>query len=364
MTTDLSEEPVPVPTGWQNRPAPAPWHPPELAAALAPFLGGFDYHDDLTANAPALAGWRVLAGTRRGRLHAHHGTHREDAFFHGGDAAGSRFWIFCVCDGAGSSRLSRVGAEITCRRVVHDLTRVFHENAAAWNALSIDALKPALENAIADAVRADAEFLAALAAESNHEPRDFRCTLLLTVLYRHADDELACLSQVGDGFLAGLNRQGNARRYGAAHPPGGYSGEVDCFVPDEGCVAQARPFGIIADTSNLDALLLCTDGIEDPFYPVETQVAALFEQFTRGTPASAPPGLTWPAPVPRLVDPYPDVAQQHLAASFHRPPARAAARRHRHRVRPARTRGHRRGENRFLHARPPPRRPLLPGSAQ
>ena len=262
---------------------------------------------------PALPGWRVLAGTRRGRLHAHHGTHREDAFFHGGDTVRGRFWIFCVCDGAGSSRLSRVGAEVTCRRVVGELSRVFGEHADAWAALTVDALKPELEAAIAEAVREDADFLAALAAESGGEPRDFRCTLLLTVLYCHGDAELACLSQVGDGFLAGINRQGAARRYGPAAAPGGFSGEVNCFVPDEGCAAQARPFGIIPSTANLDALLLCTDGIEDPFYPVEANVGALFEQFGKGTPAPTVPGLTWVAPISKLAEADPEVARRRLA---------------------------------------------------
>ena len=301
----MSDEPAPLPAapasgGWQERPPETPWLPPELSAALSPLLDGFRYRDHLEICEPTLPGWRVLAGTRRGRLHAHHGTHREDTFYHGGDTEKGRFWVFCVCDGAGSSRLSRVGAEITSRRLVADLSRVFHAHADAWAALPSDALKSKLEEAIAEAVREDAGFLSALAAESDGDPKDFRCTLLLTILYRHGDAELACLSQVGDGFLAGINRQGTARRYGPAAASGGFSGEVNCFVPDEGCAGQARPFGIIPSTANLDALLLCTDGIEDPFYPVETNIGSLFGQF-----------LTDPS---ALATPDPELSCQRLAA--------------------------------------------------
>lgn len=301
----MSDEPTPLPAvpasgGWQDRPPQAPWLPPELSAALGPLLDGFDYRDHLEICEPALPGWRVLAGTRRGRLHAHHGTHREDAFCHGGDTENGRFWIFCVCDGAGSSRLSRVGAEVTCRRLVAELSRVFHAHADAWAALPSDALKSALETAVEEAVRETAGFLATLAAEFYTDPKDFRCTLLLTILYRHGDAELACLSQVGDGFLAGINRQGIARRYGPVAAPGGFSGEVNCFVPDEGCALQARPFGIIPSTANLDALLLCTDGIEDPFYPVETNIGPLFGQFLTGPDA--------------VLTPDPELSRQHLAA--------------------------------------------------
>ncbi len=288
----MSDEPVPVPgvlPEWRHRAPEEPWLPPELADALAPLLEGFEYRDQQEICVPALPGWRVLAGTRRGRLHAHHGTHREDAFHHGGDTENGRFWIFCVGDGAGSSRLSRVGAEITCRRLVNELSRVFHERADAWDALAADALKPELEAAIAGAVREDAAFLSTLADDFGREPRDFRCTLLLTVLYRHHGAELASLSQVGDGFLAGINRQGVARRYDpAGSASGAFSGEVNCFIPDEGCAAQARPFGIIPSTANLQALLLGTDGIEDPFYPVDANLPALFDQFAAAAATTDP----------------------------------------------------------------------------
>jgi len=47
-------------------------------------------------------------------MHAHKGTYREDALR---IEEGSNFFIACVCDGAGSYKYSRVGAEAVCREV-------------------------------------------------------------------------------------------------------------------------------------------------------------------------------------------------------------------------------------------------------
>ena len=199
--------------------------------------------------------------------------------------------------------------------MVGELSRVFHARAAAWEALPVEEFKDALETSIVEVVREHAAFVATLAADTGHEPRDFRCTLLLTVLYRHGDRELACLSQVGDGFIAGINGQGVARRYDpAGNAEGAFSGEVNCFVPDDGCAERARPFGVMPSTANLQALLLCTDGIEDPFYPVEENLEPIFRQFLFAPPEPWVPGLTWAAPIPALADKDPAQARERLAA--------------------------------------------------
>ncbi|MBE7219783.1 MAG: protein phosphatase 2C domain-containing protein, partial [Caulobacteraceae bacterium] len=194
-----------TPPQWQDQPPAGPWLPPELEALCGETLGDVCTDPAHFVCEPALPGWRVLAGTRRGRLHAHRGTYREDAFAHGGDREDGRFWVFCVCDGAGSSRLSRVGAEITARGMVQRLSGALRAQADSWAALSVAELHPALGAAVVEAARRAVDFLGEAAAAAGAEPKDFRCTLLLTILYRHGDRTLACLSQVGDGFIAGLN---------------------------------------------------------------------------------------------------------------------------------------------------------------
>lgn len=314
LAPDTEPAPPPATAQWQDQPPTGPWLPPALQALCGELLGDVCEESTHTICEQALSGWRVLAGTRRGRLHAHHGTYREDAFAHGGDREHERFWVFCVCDGAGSSRLSRIGSELTSRGMVRRLSEVLSAKADAWAALSADELNKELSTAIVEAARGDVAFLDQVATAAGAEPKDFRCTLLLTVLYQHGDALLACLSQVGDGFIAGLNDDGSSRRYAGATASGQFSGEVKCFVPDPGSPEQATPFGIIPNVGNRRALLLCTDGIEDPFFPVDTHLAGLLRQFTDDASADGVSLVSWPeAAGGALACADPQTARERLA---------------------------------------------------
>ena len=52
-------------------------------------------------------GWVIVGASRRGQLHAHEGTFREDAFR---TMAVDDWSLIAVADGAGSHKLSRIGA--------------------------------------------------------------------------------------------------------------------------------------------------------------------------------------------------------------------------------------------------------------
>ena len=117
-------------------------------------------------------------------------------------------------------------------------------------------------------------------------PKDFRCTLLCAVLYMGTRADVALTSQVGDGFFAGLSRDGQARRYGSSDS-GSYSGQVTCFVPDADALNHAARIRSI-ELADLEALILCSDGIEDPYYPLEKNAAAIFRQLCDGEANSLP----------------------------------------------------------------------------
>jgi hypothetical protein len=89
--------------------------------------------------------------------------------------------------------------------------------------------------------------------------------------------------QVGDGVVAVRTADGQVRVLG--RPDGGeFSGEVTCFVPD--ACADAR--GAEVYTLSLDGVtdvVVATDGVEDPFYPLARTGAALFAQLRDGTEA-------------------------------------------------------------------------------
>jgi hypothetical protein len=213
-------------------------------------------------------------------VHAHAGTHREDACT---VAVTERTLVTVASDGAGSSRYSRIGAEVTCRVAAEVAARAL----AADPARTADALGAALTAGVAGAASA----LRDLAQRAGVAPREFRCTAL-AVAHHDGDapgdapgDGAGVLAavQVGDGVVAVRTADGQVRVLG--RPDGGeFSGEVTCFVPD--ACADAR--GAEVYTLSLDGVtdvVVATDGVEDPFYPLARTGAALFAQLRDGTEA-------------------------------------------------------------------------------
>lgn len=255
----------PVAAAWQDRQAEAPWCPPELAEHLPPALAWVAGVDGpaQAGEAGDGAGWRHVAATRRGRVHAHAGDHREDAYAVVRTTAG--VVIAVASDGAGSARSSRVGAEVTCRE------------AARLAAEAVDAGE-ALGAALTAGVRGACAALRALAERAGVAAKDFRCTALAVAL-DPAAGVLAAV-QVGDGVIAARAPDGAVRLLGAADA-GEFSGEVSCFVPD--ACADARAAAVTqAALDDVDAVLVATDGVEDAVYPLARTGAAVFAQLAGG----------------------------------------------------------------------------------
>jgi hypothetical protein len=152
--------------------------------------------------------------------------------------------------------------------------------------LDREALTTRIAGAIVEATKAAVNALEEIARNTESVPKDYRCTLLTTVFYLGSKENFALASQIGDGFFAGLNREDQARRYGSSDS-GAYSGEVTCFVPDAEAVNNAARIQSI-DLADLEALIVATDGIEDPFYPLEKNAAAIFRQLYHGDENSLP----------------------------------------------------------------------------
>ncbi len=270
-----AEAPV-VAATWQERPAADAWCPAELVPHLGDglaWLAAVEYRDVDARADDAHPGWRAVAATRRGRVHAHAGAHREDAF---AVASGGGALVAVVSDGAGSSRFSRVGAEVTCREAAAAAARAL----AARPERTAEALGAALTAGVAAACAA----LRGLAERAGVPPRDFRCTALAVALHDEpggAGGVLAAV-QVGDGVIAARTADGGVLVIGGGDGGGEFSGEVACFVPDacadaRGAAVHALPLAGVTD------VLVASDGVEDPFYPLARTGAALFAQLRDGT---------------------------------------------------------------------------------
>lgn len=263
----LALEPAAAPAAWMDREPTGPWCPESLQPLL-PHVLVRDASAEPMLLAARHAPWELLGASVRGRSHGHRGEHRDDALaMH----AEGELLLLAVADGAGSSALSRIGAAVTARLAV--------ERTAARFVEDVDNPSPSsrLGTAMAHAVHDAALRLHDLAAAAEVSPAAFRTTLLLVAIL----GDLMLVSQVGDGAVLVQKRDGTVLRVGAQRETA-WAGEVTCFVPDACAMTQAAALRQVSAT-DVQLVALLTDGIDDPFHPLEQSALALVAQWRDGT---------------------------------------------------------------------------------
>lgn len=261
---------------WNVVPPSAPWCPDEWSAhldAVAPGLVRPDQHGPLaeaTGMRAGRDGWSLLVASRRGRLHAHRGDHREDAgqvllYDHG--------WCAAVADGAGSAAYSRLGAAIATHVAVHAVREALHHGHASPAEPAL--LGRALESGATAANQALRDF----ATRCGLALRDLRTTLLVTALHGGRIG----LLQVGDGAFAWMSTDGVVSQP-LSGPITEFSGEVAHFLPDDGAIEHLVQSLVVQDAATCAALILATDGVEDPWYPFTRHAGPLYAQLLHGAP--------------------------------------------------------------------------------
>jgi serine/threonine protein phosphatase PrpC len=204
-------------------------------------------------------------------LHAHRGEAREDALLL---VQAGPLLIAAVADGAGSRPWSRIGSALACRAAVATLT------AAATAPVDASALSAALGAAL----RAAEASLCDLAAAQAVEPRDLRTTLLVAVVAQSAAGTLIGAAQIGDGVIAVETSAGGVRPL-VVGDTGEFAGEVSHFLPDDSAVDRAVQRIVVEPAAGASLLFLCSDGVDDCFYPLPTMGALLVDQLRRGVDA-------------------------------------------------------------------------------
>jgi hypothetical protein len=277
--------PKPKPATWEVEEPKEPWCP-EVLIPLLPWAqqAQADYkHND--KKELRHAGWRLVAATRRGRMHAHNAEHREDAFSW---EAGDDFLVVAVSDGAGAYEWSRIGSAATTREVTGRLRDWLLAERPNLAKLDLAALVNIVGNKMVLTVHDIVKwFIEELAPKSGAKPKDFRCTLLLTVWCRTEKQEVLLTTQVGDGFFGLLRRDGSAGRHGESDS-GEFSGEVTSFIPDTNAPEHSEKAIKSHRVADLEAMLLCSDGVEDPFYPLDKNSAVIFHELYHSLPVASP----------------------------------------------------------------------------
>lgn len=217
------------------------------------------------------AGWQLCGASVRGKSHAHRGEFRDDAM---ASCVDGDLLVLAVADGAGSSALSRVGAAVTAELAVAKTVERYRASGPGTDAVA------RLGTAMAHAVHDAAMRLHELATLADLTPTAFRTTLVLVAII----GELMLVTQVGDGAVLVQRTDGTVSRVGALRETA-WAGEVTCFVPDPCAMTQAAALRQLR-ASEVALIALMTDGVDDPFHPLEQSGEALIAQWRHGTSAS------------------------------------------------------------------------------
>ncbi|ODH01466.1 hypothetical protein A4S05_28845 [Nostoc sp. KVJ20] len=278
-------------------PTTANWH-------YLPVQDPLDKHSEFHCEAQELAdSFKIIGARVRGKAHKHQGTNCDDWF----EFKTSGNWtIIAVSDGAGSKRLSRIGAKVSCEAAVEylvqqlqnysikerdnidDLSRSLTRNKKwVFAGEDIEYVQQYLHTAIEQAYKAVEQ--AATELNNNREYaqkfdkkleiNDFSATLLLalhtTVKAGGKSYSLILTCQIGDGMLAALSRENNLTLLGEPDS-GEYGGQTE-FLTSKNKLQKAnlvqKTFVFAGD---IKALMVMTDGVADDYFPSKPGMLALY----------------------------------------------------------------------------------------
>ncbi len=192
-------------------------------------------------------------------------------------------WWAAVADGAGSAPYSRIGSALAVHAATRACESALSAGAAGARAIGTDSNQT--DAVLREAASAAQRTLSDFAARAGLAKRDLRTTLLVALC---TDTEIGVM-HVGDGGTVLYGTDGSATLPTAGHA-GDFSGEVAHFLPDDGALemlvasVHVTPVRTSAGStsSELTGVLLVTDGIEDPWYPLTRTSVPLFTQLSHG----------------------------------------------------------------------------------
>lgn len=243
-------------------------------------------------------GGEILAAQVRGKKHKHEGTNGDDWF----EAAFFQDLVFlAVSDGAGSKKLSRIGAKAACQTAVGYLKAAF---TGLWTpelaeTLALDfgdqrcmsacaSLAGVVQSAVGKARAAVESAFYQRAADPaweallgrSPELRDFSGTLLAAAVLPAGNAGRLVLScQVGDGMIALVNTKapfGEALKLMGAPDSGEFSGETEFLTSAQAVTPEALQSRTKISRGHSDVLLLMSDGVADDYFPHETGLLRLY----------------------------------------------------------------------------------------
>lgn len=217
--------------------------------------------------------WSIVAASVRGKLHAHRGLWRDDAFAY--DWVDD-WTIIAVSDGAGSAKISRVAARIACDESVKVL-----KGLLTGHRLAIDEQGKPTQNDLMrvrtflteTAQRAQAAVLREAQARKC-PPRDLNATLLLMLHAPLGKTDLVAAIQVGDGAVGIYTADGTCTLLGIADH-GEYSSETR-FLTTPNIEREFPQRVLFSMKQDIRCLAAMCDGVSDDFFPESKRLIELF----------------------------------------------------------------------------------------
>ncbi len=238
------------------------------------------YKDDIAFDScEAPDGFRVLAGSQKGRSHWHVGSARDDDFA----VVYENGWNFlAVADGAGSRQFSRQGSKLACQfaaeRIFSLITPELEAQAQAFVRAPNDTnayvtFKRSIYETLVGTIFDAKTQIEKEATQSNRKAGDFATTMLCALVKKF--DEGWCIASfmVGDGAMALYDAQHGVRVLGDPDE-GEYGGQTVFITMDEVWEDANKIMNRIRITAAPDftALFLMTDGVSDPKFETTNQL--------------------------------------------------------------------------------------------
>ena len=261
---------------WKNLPA----------DSSAPYQAQDEEHAIIEAGART-----ILAASKRGRTHAHHGKFRDDNF-KACYIKESGWFVVAVSDGAGSAQYSREGSRIICDTfcgTMHgELSSGKFDNMAAAE------LEDKLKTAILDAAHQgllliEEEAKSMSQTNTGVTAKDYSATFLGYVMKHFEDGWLIVSIGIGDGVI-GLLDQSNQVKLLSCPDHGEFSGQTRFLTTSD--VWNDDPLSRTAavKVEDFKAIFSMSDGVSDPKFETENDMndpefwVSLWDEISRQVP--------------------------------------------------------------------------------
>jgi hypothetical protein len=220
--------------------------------------------------------WTIMAASVRGKLHAHRAIWRDDAYAY--DQVDD-WTIIAVSDGAGSAKLSRIGARIACDDCIKAMSVMlsgYKLNDALDDETPSNPDLRRLHSFLTLGACAARDGIIREAHKRQISDKDLYTTMLLLIHTTWKDKDVIGALQVGDGAIGVYTKDDTCTVMGIADH-GEYSSET-VFLTSWKQLTE-KPYDqriLFTIKQDVRCIAVMCDGVSDDFFPEEKRLIELF----------------------------------------------------------------------------------------